>query len=164
MTGIPNRRRFDDKLEDEWLRAKHNGKPLSVLLADIDYFKQFNDRYGHIAGDHCLKRVAESLDGVAQRPHDLVARFGGEEFGCVLPECNTEGALDIAGRCLKKMADLGIQHADSDAAPHVTISIGAVTAMPHEGSGPVGLLKRVDELLYRAKDEGRNRFIHESLG
>ncbi len=163
LTGIPNRRCFDEALENEWMRVKRNAKPMSVMLVDIDYFKRFNDKYGHTAGDQCLRMVAESLAEAAQRPGDLMARFGGEEFGCILPECDAAGVRDIARLCLEKVGELRIQNRGSDVAPYITVSIGVVTGVATADLSPAALLEKADKLLYRAKDEGRNRFVHESI-
>jgi diguanylate cyclase (GGDEF)-like protein len=159
LTGISNRRRFDETLAREWKRAARCRGEVSVLAADVDFFKQFNDAYGHQVGDECLKAVARTLDGQLRRPTDLVARYGGEEFFVVLPETGAEGALQVAEGLRQAVAALAITHRYSAAAPHVTISVGAASraAVPGQDSGFVGLLKAADEALYSAKRLGRNR-------
>lgn len=164
LTGIPNRRRFDEILEREWLRAKRDHRPLSLFLMDIDYFKKYNDHYGHMGGDDCLKRIATAIAGTMQRPLDLAARYGGEEFVCVLPELAADGAQTLATRLLDNIRGLQLPHAGSEVAPMVTISLGAVTLIPHGDLTAQGVIEKADEMLYQAKREGRNRWIFSDLG
>lgn len=157
LTGIANRRRFDEAYEQERRRALRDGKPLSALLADIDHFKEYNDHYGHGAGDACLARVAAALTSVVSRPGDLVARYGGEEFVAVLPATGEEGARGIAERMCSAVRSLEIPHAHSSAARILTISIGCATSEPGSSDAPAWLLESADRMLYRAKKEGRDR-------
>ncbi len=156
LTEIPNRRAFDQKREQEWARCLRAGLPLSFVMADIDLFKQFNDNYGHGAGDECLVRVARAFNGCIQRPGDFVARYGGEEFSAILADTDAEGAMRIAERFHAAVAALQIPHAFSAAAPHVTISIGIATAIPLADLMPEMLSEAADRMLYTAKDAGRN--------
>jgi len=159
LTGIANRRRLDEFLAQEWLRGRRQQSPLSVCLMDIDFFKRFNDRYGHVAGDDCLRRVALALASVTRRPADLVARYGGEEFVCVLPDTDAAGAARVADRCRAAVAALAIPHVESNAAKHVTVSGGVAAETPSEESSPAHLLETADRLLYQAKHAGRNRIL-----
>lgn len=162
LTGIWNRRAFDDRLSTERLRAGRNRQPLSVVLIDVDFFKRYNDHYGHQAGDDCLRRVAHGLRALLNRPADMLARYGGEEFVCVLPETDAAGALEVAGRLERGVRALALPHAHSDAAEVVTVSLGVATL----GAEPTGttpdLLARADAQLYRAKTEGRGRACGEA--
>ena len=157
LTGIANRRMFDARLELEWANACRTGQPLSLLLLDIDHFKQFNDFYGHLEGDACLTRCAQALHAVATRPRDVVARFGGEEFVILLPESSHSATQKLAARCHEAIAELRIEHDKSSVAPCVTASIGAVTFHPNDRLAPKTLLQEADQLLYVAKQNGRNR-------
>jgi diguanylate cyclase (GGDEF)-like protein len=159
LTGIWNRRRFDEFMEREWRRSARDGSELSLLIVDIDYFKLFNDRYGHLAGDDCLKQVAAALKETVTRATDLVARYGGEEFTCVLPATPQEGAVTVALNALDKVAGLRILHDSSPAAPHVTVSIGVATAVPERGGDYSSLIETADRHLYAAKLDGRNRVM-----
>jgi diguanylate cyclase (GGDEF)-like protein len=157
LTGIANRRRCEDFLEQEWRRALRNQMPLSLILIDIDLFKAFNDCYGHLAGDECLRRVAQMLAESCRRPADLAARYGGEEFACLLPETDLGGAVWVANRILGNMNALNIPHATSTVADHVTLSIGVATLIPMVGQAHFDLIHRADKLLYAAKRKGRNQ-------
>lgn len=157
LTGISNRRRFDQRLDEEWSRAARNGEPLSLLMIDIDFFKNFNDTYGHVAGDQCLVDVASALARSLHRPADLVARYGGEEFAVILPATNGEGAGEVAERLRVEIERLALPHESSAAAPCLTISIGAATAHPRADISPYSLVKAADQALYQAKTQGRNR-------
>lgn len=156
LTNIANRRRFDDALAAEWKRARRNGRPLALIMADIDFFKAYNDHYGHGAGDVCLKRIATVLADAADRPADLVARYGGEEFVALLPETDCAGVRNIAERLRAAAEALHIPHAFSAAAPWVTISVGFAGMTP-DGERAAPLLAEADRMLYRAKEAGRNR-------
>lgn len=157
LTNIPNRRRFDEVLDQEWKRAQRSGLPLALIMADIDFFKHYNDNYGHGSGDLCLKKVAEALSMSIERPSDMVARYGGEEFVVILPETEAEGARTIAERFRCNVEAMQLPHKYSDASNVVTVSVGCASLIPAAGIEPDFLLKRADEGLYRAKNSGRNR-------
>lgn len=157
LTRVANRRWFDERLQVEWLRCRRNKLPLSLVLLDLDHFKAYNDRYGHQAGDDCLRAVAAAMKSRLGRPADLLARYGGEEFVCLLPETPPEGARAKADDLGRAVLELGIAHADSMTADVVTISRGVSSAMPAVESNPAELLQRADEKLYVAKRAGRNR-------
>ncbi|MDZ4202294.1 MAG: diguanylate cyclase [Gallionella sp.] len=157
LTNIPNRRRFDETLESEWKRALRFGTPLSLVMADIDYFKRYNDNYGHGVGDECLKKVAAALASSIDRPSDLVARYGGEEFMMILPGTDAAGARAIAERFRSHVESLRIPHEYSDASNCVTVSVGLVCINPTIDMALVEALKKADEMLYQAKESGRNR-------
>jgi len=156
LTGLANRRQFDETLEQEWQRAIRTELPLSLLFADIDYFKRYNDSHGHQAGDDCLKKIADSLQRTVHRPADLVSRYGGEEFVMILPDTTSEGALAVAEKMLRSIAELKIPHKNSDSADHVTLSVGVATLCPQESSSPDELIEAADKMLYKAKESGRN--------
>ena len=159
LTGVANRRMLDSILDVEWLNARRNCQPLSVLLIDIDYFKQYNDRYGHLQGDDCLRSIAQTLDTVASRPRDFLARFGGEEFMLVLPETDGKAAHAVADRCRQAILKLQIPHAASDASQLVSISVGVASIIPdHEGE-LAEFIESADRKLYQAKLEGRDRVV-----
>jgi len=159
LTEIANRRRLDLHLDAEWRRCARTQSPLSAVMVDVDQFKAFNDCYGHAAGDECLKRVAQALDGVPSRPGDLVARIGGEEFVCLLPGTDAEGARVIAERLRAAVYELAIPHAEASADGRVTISAGVATVEPTRDGTREALLKQVDDRLYEAKRTGRNRAV-----
>lgn len=152
LTGISNRRRFDHHLQEEWNRMKRRNYYLSLIMADIDHFKSFNDTYGHEAGDGVLKQVAVTLNGLTRRSGELVARYGGEEFAVILPEISHQEAMTLAERMRQGVADL-IFHDTI----RVTISAGVCTTKPHDRASPVSLISYSDQFLYQAKDSGRNR-------
>jgi diguanylate cyclase (GGDEF)-like protein len=159
LTGIANRRRFDETLAREWKRAARSGGEVAVLAVDVDYFKQFNDAYGHQVGDECLKAVARAMEGQLRRPTDLVARYGGEEFFVVLPETGAEGALHVAEGLRQAVEDMAITHRHSPAASWVTVSVGAAhrAATAGQERGFTALIEAADRALYEAKRQGRNR-------
>ncbi|MBS4097135.1 MAG: PleD family two-component system response regulator [Sulfuricella sp.] len=157
LTGIPNRRRFDETLESAWKRAQRESTPLALIMTDIDYFKPYNDNYGHGAGDHCLKTVAKALHNSLARPNDMVARYGGEEFVAVLPDTDAEGARQLAERWCAAIAALKLPHRFSAVADHVTVSAGYAALDPVHGQSPKEFLEMADKMLYRAKEQGRNR-------
>lgn len=161
LTGVANRRNFDETLEREWRRAARTGQAVSVLIVDVDRFKQFNDGYGHQAGDEALRDVAGLLRGALRRPSDLVARYGGEEFAIVLPGTGVLGAAGVARNILDSLREARIDHAFSDIAPHVSVSIGCASAVPERADlqGFENLVRLADEALYKAKRSGRNRLI-----
>ena len=164
LTGISNRRMFDSILEIEWGNAQRTRRPLSLILLDIDFFKQFNDHYGHIRGDDCLKRIGRALEGAAARPRDCVARFGGEEFVLVLPETDAESAKKIAERCRKLVRKEQIAHEQSNVAQLVTVSLGVGTIIPEADDTSLAFIEAVDRLLYQAKQQGRDRLLHGHCG
>ncbi|HUW54771.1 MAG TPA: sensor domain-containing diguanylate cyclase [Rhodanobacter sp.] len=157
LTGISNRRMFDQRLETEWHDAKRSRKPLSLIILDIDYFKQYNDCYGHVGGDECLRSLAGVLKTVARRPRDVVARFGGEEFTLLLPETDETMARKLARECAEGITRLRIPHEKSSISPFVTASIGVETTVPDGETTPRDLVEEVDRMLYAAKHNGRNR-------
>jgi diguanylate cyclase (GGDEF)-like protein len=157
LTNIPNRRYFDETLENEWRRAQRAQKPLAMLMVDIDFFKGYNDHYGHGAGDECLKKVAASLAQALVRPADLVARYGGEEFIAILPDTDAEGARLTAERLRSQVEQLALPHARSQVAPHITVSIGRTCSLASLEGTPQALLDAADQMLYQAKAQGRNR-------
>ena len=157
LTGVHNRRFFEERLASEWARAARSGAALSAVMIDVDRFKRFNDHYGHQAGDDCLRRVAACLRAGLKRPADLVARYGGEEFVCLLPDTPPEGALALARQLGHQVQALAIQHARSDVAAHVTVSLGVCTGLVVAGSAATELVRQADAQLYSAKSQGRNR-------
>ena len=156
LTSIPNRRRFDECFEIEWKRSERSSTFLSVIMIDIDFFKQFNDCYGHPHGDDCLKQVAKTLAGSVKRASDCVARYGGEEFVCILPDTDIQGAIQVGDAMRQNVEALGMAHERSTAANHVTISVGVATTIPTRDQSRFGLLEVADKNLYRAKASGRN--------
>ena len=163
LTGIGNRRRCDYSLEREWRRAVRGAHCLSLALLDVDYFKRFNDRYGHVAGDECLCAVARALSAACRRPSDFVARYGGEEFVLVLPETDAAGASAWLVGLLGRVRSLGIEHLDSACGSYLTVSVGAVSLVPKEDDRPQATLEQVDRMLYEAKKGGRRHGIHLDL-
>lgn len=157
LTQIANRRSFDQALDLEWQRARRQQKCLSLILCDIDYFKPYNDNYGHLAGDDCLCQVAQVLTTAVRRPTDLVARYGGEEFVLLLPDTNLDGALQVVEQIQRTMADRGLPHAYSRAGTMLTLSFGLVCHRPMlKEHSPRELIHRADLALYEAKGKGRN--------
>jgi two-component system chemotaxis family response regulator WspR len=157
LTGIANRRHFDERLAAEWLRALRNRRPLTLIMFDVDLFKLYNDKFGHLEGDECLKRIARTAQEIVSRPADTIARYGGEEFIVLLPETDSSGAIKVAEKLRAEIERLRLPHPDSNVSPYVTISLGVTTIMPAANAAPDECLKLVDEALYRAKDAGRNR-------
>jgi diguanylate cyclase (GGDEF)-like protein/PAS domain S-box-containing protein len=164
LTSLANRRMFDTLFEVEWAKARALGHPLSLVLVDVDFFKRYNDHYGHVQGDECLRRVAAVLDAAASRTRDLCARFGGEEFVLVLPETNEAAAQSVAERCRKLLAREEIPHAWSDVGAAVTVSIGVGTIVPGAHDAPERFIELVDQRLYRAKASGRDRIDSGTQG
>jgi diguanylate cyclase (GGDEF)-like protein len=168
LTGVHNRRYFDERLINEWGRAARNSTAISLLLLDVDFFKRYNDHYGHQAGDDCLRRVAAGLASGLKRPADMLARYGGEEFVCLLPDTDLSGALQLAEQLGAQIAALQIAHADSAVGGYVTVSLGVCTKPAGvTGGSVVELLRQADVQLYKAKQGGRNRscaaqFVSES--
>ncbi len=163
LTGIANRRRFDETLASEWLRAARSNNSLSLLVVDIDHFKRFNDHYGHLAGDECLRRVTVVLQGCVRRAGELLARYGGEEFVMLLPGADLAHAEDVAQRCLEHMAREAVPHVSSPTAAHVTFSIGVAHVFPNATHGPDTLVNAADTAMYRAKTAGRARYAVADL-
>jgi diguanylate cyclase (GGDEF)-like protein len=157
LTGVYNRRHFDERLASEWVRAARNDTALSLILLDVDFFKRYNDRYGHQAGDECLRRVAATLKAGFKRPGDIVARYGGEEFVCLLPETELDGALVLARQLGEQIHAQQMEHAESLVAPFVTISLGVASMRQLAGGSAAALLHEADAQLYLAKASGRNR-------
>ena len=157
LTGLANRRHFNERFADEWLRAMRNRRPLTLIMFDVDWFKQYNDKFGHLEGDECLKRIAGSTQKVVCRPSDTVARYGGEEFIVLLPETDSSGATLVAEKIRIEIENLQIPNPDSTVIPYITISLGVTTVIPEVKADPNIYIKLVDEALYRAKNAGRNR-------
>jgi diguanylate cyclase (GGDEF)-like protein len=159
LTGIANRRSFDERLAVELRRGLRSQAPLSLLMIDIDHFKQYNDHHGHFQGDDCIRAVAATLAGVVSRASDLVARYGGEEFAVLLPETDAEAAAQVAITCLDAIAALAMPHANSPAGERVSISIGVASLIVSPQASPATLITRADQALYQAKRDGRNRWV-----
>jgi diguanylate cyclase (GGDEF)-like protein len=162
LTGIANRRSFDERLALEWRRSARSGEPLALLMVDIDHFKQYNDHYGHLDGDACITEVAQTLHRCANRPGDLVARYGGEEFAVLLPNTDSEAAEALADFCLRSVAARAIPHARSSVGPHVSISVGICTLIASADAAPTGIVSQADQALYHAKRNGRAQVCHFS--
>ncbi|MDF2612386.1 MAG: domain S-box/diguanylate cyclase protein [Clostridia bacterium] len=161
LTQIANRRRFDEALLMEWNRQKRHSEPLSMLMIDIDFFKNYNDTYGHLEGDECLKQVAETIKGELKRPTDLAARWGGEEFACILPETDPVEAMGIAENIRKAIMDKALPHRASLVNHVVTVSVGVAAMLPSENTDSKELIKKADDALYEAKQKGRNQVYLE---
>ncbi|MCH8497295.1 MAG: GGDEF domain-containing protein [Marinobacter sp.] len=156
LTGLANRRVFNERLEAEWQRLIRREAPLSLLYLDVDHFKPFNDTYGHDHGDQCLILVAGAISQCLRRPEDLVARYGGEEFVVLLPGVDTEGAIDVATRMIAAVDALMIENEGAEPSGFVTLSIGSATRIPSRDSSPESLLRLADQALYKAKENGRH--------
>ena len=163
LTGLANRRTFDDMLSREWRRLARVNNPLAVIMMDVDHFKQYNDSYGHGGGDECLRQVAMAAAGALQRPADVVARYGGEEFVALLPDTTLDGALMVAEAIRGAVMSLNIPHAGSKMASHVTLSLGAACTVPQPDGKPQALLEAADVELYAAKSAGRNQVKGRTL-
>jgi diguanylate cyclase (GGDEF)-like protein len=157
LTGVHNRRFFDERLSSEYGRAVRNHTALSILMLDVDFFKRYNDKYGHQAGDDCLRLVASTLKNCLTRASDHIARYGGEEFVCLLPETNHVGALQIAEQIRHRIMSQQIPHEDSSVAPFITVSIGVGSKPELVHGNAISLLSLADTQLYQAKAEGRHR-------
>lgn len=164
LTEISNRRRFEEVFQKEWARSARNNSPFSLAMADVDFFKQYNDHYGHAMGDTALQQIARALDNVLRRPGDLIARYGGEEFVLLLPETDMYAAQEVAQRCLQKVIDLHIPHDYSLVANYVSISLGIVTKESDSITSPQGVVMTADRNLYLAKENGRNQVVASMIG
>ena len=157
LTQVPNRRYFDEVFSKEWLSAIRTKNRLSLIMIDIDYFKAFNDEYGHLAGDDCLKAVAQVIAKEINRPEDFVARYGGEEFTVVLPNSNAKTAICVGEKIRKAVVDLRINHSKSLAAQFVTVSVGVTTVVVEQDKDYSKMISKADQALYLAKQQGRNQ-------
>lgn len=161
LTGVANRRMFDTVFNREWAGAQRNAAPLSLVLLDIDFFKQYNDCYGHIKGDDCLRRVAQLLGGAGKRSSDFFARYGGEEFVLVLPDTDAVAARQVAERCRMMVLNERIAHEGAAGSEVLSISLGGGTIVPRVEDEPGAFLHAADQRLYAAKMQGRNRVVFE---
>lgn len=159
LTGLANRRRFDDHWRDEWLRALRNATPLAVVMLDVDHFKAYNDHFGHLEGDECLRRVAEVLKASIRRSGELVARYGGEEFVAVMPGASVAQALEAAQAMRTAVEQLQLAHPASPVVAVVTVSVGVAVGVPHATASRDALVQAADQALYEAKRSGRNRVV-----
>lgn len=162
LTGIANRRAFDQRLAEAWGHASREGETLSLMMIDIDYFKRFNDHFGHLEGDQCLRRVAAVLADAVKRPYDTVARFGGEEFACILPDTDAQGALKLAQQIQHSISQLAIAHPASKVSDDLTLSIGIASLKPKIGRHETELIGLADTALYQAKSDGRNQICSQT--
>ncbi|MDQ7002046.1 MAG: diguanylate cyclase [Ghiorsea sp.] len=159
LTGIPNKRYFIEYMKQEWRRCMGSGLPISLLFIDVDHFKPYNDHYGHLQGDTCLKKVAQALHHSMNRNADIAFRYGGEEFAIVLPEVDYEEMCDLGESVVQVLRDLKLPHAYSSAADFVTISVGGATVLPSLENHTSSIIKQADKGVYKAKESGRNCFI-----
>jgi two-component system chemotaxis family response regulator WspR len=159
LTGIANRRSFDETLKKEWLRAVRYQQPISMLMLDIDFFKRYNDHYGHQGGDECLKQVSRILTTALHRETDFLARYGGEEFSAILPDTSRKGAIKIAERMRQAIKSLQLEHSMSKVNDMVTVSIGVASIVAHKDIEAESIITAADQALYRAKAEGRDRVV-----
>lgn len=163
LTEIANRRYFDEVFEREWRRGARDNTPVALILIDLDFFKLYNDNYGHLAGDECLKNIARALSNNLNRPGDFVARYGGEEFAVILPSTDLEGAETIARQLAEGIKRMEIIHAYSKASDFVTASLGVASTIPKQGTFPDLLFKATDDALYEAKRQGRDRIVTKEV-
>lgn len=163
LTQLANRRAFDRHLHLEWSHGVRLQQPLTLILADVDYFKAYNDCYGHPVGDQCLIQVAQVIQQSARRVGDLAARYGGEEFALLLPNTTLETAQQIAATLQARLQGVGIVHAESVVSPHVTLSLGLATHVPQPGEFSQALILAADQALYAAKRQGRNRWVAKAF-
>ena len=163
LTQVANRRRFDEYLAQEWSRCAREKQTLSLIICDVDYFKFYNDAYGHQAGDQCLYKVAQGMATAIKRPADVVFRYGGEEFAMILPFTRGEGALQVAKTVRERIVNLKIPHDLSEVSQYVTLSLGVSSIIPHVESSPESLIAAADRALYEAKASGRNRVEYKTL-
>jgi diguanylate cyclase (GGDEF)-like protein len=159
LTGIPNRRNFEEALSKEWRRSSRQHASLALIIADIDYFKNYNDHYGHRAGDICLRQVAQAIASAVKRPSDIVARYGGEEFAVILPSTEIEGALVVAHAIQNAVNSLKLPHCCSDVGECLSVSQGLAAMIPDSKEEPHAIIEAADKALYKAKKGGRNRLI-----
>ena len=162
LTQIANRMRFDDHLSQEWRRARRDGSSLALIIGDIDYFKQYNDTYGHIKGDETLYAVAQAIKAVLKRPMDMVARYGGEEFAIVLPNTHLSGAMQVVSEVKASIEALAIGHKASRVKKQITLSYGVAATVPNAKNSARDLVRKADQALYKAKRTGRNRIVKMS--
>lgn len=163
LTGIANRRIFNETLGHEWKRLRREEAFLGLVMIDIDYFKAYNDHYGHLEGDRCLCQVAQIIQTCVRRPADLVARYGGEEFALILPHTNSEGVIHVGKMVQKQLQELAIPHAASEIKPWVTASIGVVSTIPSPPNTSKSLINWADKALYEAKNNGRNQVVASTI-
>ncbi|MEH1938649.1 MAG: PleD family two-component system response regulator [Nostoc sp.] len=163
LTQVANRRRFEEYFNQEWQRMKRDQQSLSLILCDVDFFKLYNDTYGHRVGDRCLQEIAKAIKDIIKRPGDLVARYGGEEFAVILPNTDTEGASCVADKICHAVRTLAIPHKNSQVSSHVTISVGFATEIPQPDSDLEEMIAAADRALYEAKAAGRDRFVQNIL-
>ncbi|GAB4536188.1 MAG: hypothetical protein Tsb0014_23740 [Pleurocapsa sp.] len=159
LTQVANRRSFDEYFKQEWLRMTKAKQPLSLILCDVDFFKKYNDYYGHPAGDDCLKQIAHTIHNTIRRPGDLVARYGGEEFAIILPNTSLDGAIRVAQNIQQNIKKLNIVHEASEVANYITLSMGVGSTIPKLEFPPIALINQVDAALYQAKNTGRDRYF-----
>ncbi len=162
LTQVANRRRFEEYLAQEWQRTAREQQPFSLIIWDVDFFKSYNDTYGHLSGDRCLKEIAKTIKNFLKRSTDLVARYGGEEFAAILPNTDVEGTTLVAQTICSAVRTLAIPHRNSLVSNHVTLSAGLATAIPMPGSDFEEIILAADRSLYQAKAAGRNRFLYNS--
>jgi len=163
LTGIPNKRYFNDYLQQQWARCKDAKLPLSLLFLDVDHFKPYNDNYGHVEGDRCLKAIAQALHGVSSRAEDIAFRYGGEEFALILPDVGEQKMLEMGELVVQTIAHLKLPHEFSSATDTVSVSVGGATLIPEDMYQAEDLINYADKGVYQAKDNGRNRFIHSLI-
>jgi diguanylate cyclase (GGDEF)-like protein len=163
LTQVANRRCFEEYFNQEWQRMKREQSPLSLILCDVDFFKLYNDTYGHRVGDRCLQKIAKAIKDIIKRPGDLVARYGGEEFAVILPNTDTEGATHVADNICHAVRTLAIPHKNSQVSPYVTLSAGFTTEIPQSDSDMEEMISAADRALYQAKAAGRDRFVQNIL-
>ncbi|MBD2531199.1 PleD family two-component system response regulator [Nostoc flagelliforme FACHB-838] len=163
LTQVANRRRFEEYFNQEWQRMKREQQSLSLILCDVDFFKLYNDTYGHRIGDRCLQKIAQAIKDIIKRPGDLVARYGGEEFAVILPNTDTEGATHVADNICHAVRTLAIPHINSQVSPYVTLSAGFTTEIPQSDSDMEEMIAAADWALYQAKAAGRDRFVQNIL-
>ncbi len=163
LTEVANRRGFEEYFYQEWQRMKREQHPLSLILCDVDFFKSYNDTYGHRAGDRCLSKIAQTIKDIVKRPGDLVARYGGEEFAVILPNTDTQGATYVAANICDAIRKLAIPHQNSLVSSYVTLSAGFTTETPQTNSDLEEMIAAADRALYQAKTAGRDRFVQNIL-
>ncbi|MBD2517836.1 PleD family two-component system response regulator [Nostoc sp. FACHB-973] len=163
LTEVANRRGFEEYFYQEWQRMKREQRPLSLILCDVDFFKSYNDTYGHRVGDRCLIKIAQAIKDIIKRPGDLVARYGGEEFAIILPNTDIQGATHVAEKICDAVRTLAIPHQNSQVSPYVTLSAGFTTEIPQTNSDLEEMIAAADRALYQAKTAGRDRFVQNIL-